>query len=143
MTGKHFNVVFQWNEIEYKLLNVYHIEYYKQFAYLVEHALYQASISIANKHRLERIYDELMSLESFEDVDEDERSSLADRRRLAFRKSMREMHLEVIDFSTEFYKYWKHIEIRISNEIYHGEEVFWKTMDLVNRMQALRVYCLL
>eukprot|EP00111_Clytia_hemisphaerica_P022196 TCONS_00065236-protein len=143
---KHFNVVFQYEDLEYKLLNVYNIEYFKCFEYLVEHALYEASISIANKHRLVEIYHDLMSIDIDTLSKNHDTTTLSPRnqRRKQFRKSMRELNLEVIDFSNNGeFKYWKHIEIRISRELYYGEEVFWKTMDLVNQMQALRVYYLL
>ena len=146
---RSFNVVFQWNEVEYKLLNVYNIHYYKCFAYLVEHALYEASICIANKHRLTRIYEELMSINDIDndfdkETEQGNQHSKEEQRKAAFRKSMRELDLEVVEYTDEtLYKHWKHIEIRISEELYYGEEVFWKTMDLVNRMQALRVYYLL
>ena len=145
---KHFNVVFSWEDIEFKLLNVYNVEYFKGFEYLVEHALYRASICIANKHQLEEICKELLSIEEGEEIHKKgETSSVSSpqaKRRNEFRKSMRELNLEVIDFSNDGeFKYWKHIEIRISRELYYGEEVFWKTMDLINQMQALRSYYLL
>ena len=145
-TTKHFNVVFQYEDLEYKLLNVYNIEYFKCFKYLVEHALYEASISIANKHRLVEIYHDLMSINVDTLSKNYDTATLSPRnqRRKQFRKSMRELNLEVIDFSNDVdFKYWRHIEIRISRELYYGEEVFWKTMDLVNQMQALRVYYVL
>lgn len=132
---------------------MYNVEYFKGFEYLVEHALYQASICIANKHRLEDICNELLSIEKedkddYDDPDSDPNRSQTlsprSKRRSEFRKSMRELNLEVIDFTNNGeFKYWKHIEIRISRELYYGEEVFWKTMDLVNQMQGLRSYYLL
>ena len=138
---RHFNVVFLWEDLEYKLLNVYHVEYFKYFECLVEHALYQASICIANKHRLEEVKNDLLAI----DGGESQRTgNFNNNCKRAFRKSMRQLQLEVIDISKlEEFKYWRHIEIRMARELYHREEVFWKTMDLVNQMQALRTYYLL
>jgi hypothetical protein len=147
---RHFNVVFIWEDLEYKLLNVYHIEYFKCFEYLVECALYEASICIANRHCLQETINDVLAIDdSYEKSDDGggERNlpELTNNRhkRRVFRKSMRELSLEVIDFSNiREFKHWRHIEIRIANELYHREEVFWKTMDLINQMQTLRTYCL-
>ena len=45
---KRFNVVFTWKHLEYKILNVYNIAYYKDFEYLVKHAIFKA-IAFVNK----------------------------------------------------------------------------------------------
>ena len=47
---KHFNVVFEWEDLEYKLLNVYNIEYFKGFEYCKHSKVCTQHLPIRRQH---------------------------------------------------------------------------------------------
>ena len=129
INNRRFNVVFTWNDLEYKLLNLYDIAYYKCFECEVEHAVYQASISVKRKLRLRTAHEQVFLAGPFscEKYKHEENNNFK---------------LEIYNLSAEKYNYWKQIEIKLYNPVL-GEEIFWKTMEIINLMQSMSVYCLL
>ena len=127
--SKRFNVSIQWNDLDFKLLSVYDISYFKCFVGQVECALYEASIEINNKIRLSRDRAIIM----------DEYSAYMESGK---RTTNEHLSLKVTETGDDRFKHWRIIEIHMSESEFLGEKIYWRSIELITRMQRLRPYCL-